>query len=193
MEEQIKQHPNDIEKKTEECPNGDENSGEHKKAKMIKEVMKTEGILNTFNNPTLRIRELVDQRKLAMKLFREFTSLSFHEIGMFWQTDDYKGKNHASVMHNVKKADELIQYDKKFMYRYSCCVNKIKRNLYDNDYSDETVYDQLRKARELNMKLINREIQRKSQREFLINAIRYFPKSYIIRLNTFLRSWEIHL
>lgn len=160
---------------------------------MIKDVVISETGINPFKNVKCRKRKLADSRTLAMKLIRQYTKLSFKEIGEFWKSGSYRGKDHASILHNVRKADNLIETDDKFQYIYVCCTNKIKRNLNLYDYDEKTIYDELREFKTLNQKLIHREISRKENLEKLKNGIQYIPKKYLIYIKHFLDSCQIPL
>ena len=80
-----------------------EKKTDQNKVDMIKEVVISEIKIDPFKNVKCRKRRLADARTLAMKLIRQYTKLSYEEIGEFWKSGSYRGKNHASIMHNVKK------------------------------------------------------------------------------------------
>jgi len=160
---------------------------------MIKEVVITETGINPFKNAKCRKRRLADARTLTMKLIRQYTKLSFQEIGEFWKSGSYRGKDHASILHNVKKADNLIETDDRFQYTYVCCTNKIKRNLDLYEYTEKTIYDELRETKILNQKLIHREISRKESLEKFKKGVRYIPKKYLLYIKNYLDTCQIPL
>ena len=58
---------------------------------------------------TDRSRSLVIARQIAMYLCREMTELSLPKIG-----EIFGGRDHTTVMHAVKRIDELARGDKEF-------------------------------------------------------------------------------
>jgi chromosomal replication initiation ATPase DnaA len=60
-----------------------------------------------------RSRSAMDARLLSYKTIREFTNMSFSEIGKA-----VGGREHASVMSGVKTADSLIETDMTFLSFY---------------------------------------------------------------------------
>ena len=67
-----------------------------------------------------RLKELVIPRHIAMYLCKKLTSKSFPDIAK-----KFGGKNHATVIHAIKKVDELIKNDQEI----SDNVSKIKNML----------------------------------------------------------------
>ena len=170
-----------------------EKKTDQNKADMIKSIVVSENSINPFHNAKCRKRRLADTRTLTMKLIREYTKLAYEEIGQLWKSKSYRGKDHASVMHNVRKADNLIEIDDRFKYTYDCCTNKIKRNLDLHEYTEKTVYDELRECKILNQKLIHREISRKESLEEFKYGVRYIPKRYLRYIKNYLDTCQIHL
>ena len=56
-----------------------------------------------------RHRPLVTARQIAMYVFRELTELSYPAIAR-----EFGGRDHTTVIHAVKKIDELKEHDSKF-------------------------------------------------------------------------------
>jgi len=159
-------------------------------SKMIAEVVKQQCLIDPFKNPTLRVRDLADARALTMKLIRQFTMLSLSDIGKLWATKEYKGKDHASVLHSQKKSDALIESDPEFKHTYMVCCKKIRRLLSENDYEsiDPNPYEQISRLKHLNIALVNRRITQKGHLEKLAHNSKYIPKKYLIYIEKHLKK-----
>ena len=59
-----------------------------------------------------RKREICDVRKIALKIFRDETDYPYQVIGRIF------GKNHSTIIHNIRWAEEYIKTDKKFAHDY---------------------------------------------------------------------------
>ena len=59
-----------------------------------------------------RKREICDVRTIALKIFRDETAYSYQAIGRIF------GKNHATIIHNIRVASNYIATDKKFSHDY---------------------------------------------------------------------------
>jgi len=59
-----------------------------------------------------RYRYLVDARHISMALCRRKTSLSLEQIGLIHNRD------HATVLHSIKKIDGLMTYDNKIIEQH---------------------------------------------------------------------------
>ena len=57
-------------------------------------------------------REICDVRMMTLKIFRDETNYPYQAIGRIF------GKHHATVIHNVRWAEEYIKTDKKFAHDY---------------------------------------------------------------------------
>ena len=77
----------------------------------IEEIVLTRFKVNSKHlRSTSRRREYVDARKALSYILRKNTSMSFHQIGRFIQ------KDHSSVVRYVTEAENLLTYDKQFIY-----------------------------------------------------------------------------
>ena len=166
------------------------------KAEFIIDVFKKElQIKDPFINPTVRTRDLVDMRALLMYLLRRHTHLSMERIGKFWSDENYIGKNHASVLHGIRKAENLLDSkfgDKLFMYRFAMCDRKIKEIMPAMVFEKKTVAEELIYTKELNRRLIHREIYRKDQINNFIKSLRYIPDIHKRNIENKIREWLIH-
>ena len=59
-----------------------------------------------------RKREICDVRMIALKIFRDETAYSYQAIGRIF------GKHHATIIHNIRWANNYIATDKKFAHDY---------------------------------------------------------------------------
>jgi hypothetical protein len=167
------------------------------KAAFIIDIFKSElQIKNPFKDPKSRLRDLVDTRALLMYLLRRHTQLSMEEIGKFWSTKDYRGKDHTSVLHNVKKAEALLHSkfgDKRFMYKFTMCDRKIKELKPGMSFTHKTAAEELIEAKGLNRRLIHREIYRKQQMSIFFEQLKYLPDQYKSQVEKNLAEWKILL
>ena len=77
-----------------------------------------------------RRRTVVEPRQLAIYLIRKYTLLSLEEIGMLFKTSRIGypvkyGKDHSTIIHSIKSAENLLDYDK----RYASKFNNIQNHL----------------------------------------------------------------
>lgn len=87
--------------------------------RIIEEVARTYQVSQTEILSTRRTAQLVKARQMAMYIARETTELAYQAIGESF------GKDHSTVLHNVKKAEEILRdnpYEKEI-------VEEIIRNL----------------------------------------------------------------
>lgn len=61
-----------------------------------------------FERVTLRKRHLVDARSMFMYLAAKYTSYSLSDIGEAFQSGNYKGKNHATVLFQSRKVENFL-------------------------------------------------------------------------------------
>lgn len=59
-----------------------------------------------------RKREICDVRMMTLKIFRDETSYSYQAIGRAF------GKHHATIIHNIRCANNYIATDKKIAHDY---------------------------------------------------------------------------
>ena len=57
-------------------------------------------------------REICDVRMIALKIFRDETAYSYQAIGRIF------GKHHATIIHNIRVANNYIATDKNFADAY---------------------------------------------------------------------------
>ena len=87
--------------------------------------MFTQGNKRKFQHKTYchtqknRQRDLVDLRGIAMKIIKDNTNLTYEAVGKLWADASYAGKDHSSILHNIKKADTLIETDFHFSNMYN--------------------------------------------------------------------------
>ena len=90
-------------------------------------VVKSTGFTLEELSGKSRIRPLSDARKIYCKLARTYTEFSWYAIGQSIK------KDHATVMHNARACDSLMQYDKKFAKKMHSCMDEI-------EFEDEMFY-----------------------------------------------------
>ena len=67
-----------------------------------------------------RLRNLVDARSICFKVISECSTTTLTRIG-----EDF-GKNHATVLHGTRKAQNLIETDKEFRNAFEKIKNIVK-------------------------------------------------------------------
>ena len=70
-----------------------------------------------------RSRHIARPRQVAMYLAKKLTTKSLPEIGR-----KFTGRDHTTVIHAIKKIEELMNADKKFEYEVQDISNKILKN-----------------------------------------------------------------
>ncbi len=70
-----------------------------------------------------RSRSITRPRQLAMALTKELTNHSLPEIG-----EAFNGRDHTTVIHAIKKIEEMMAADKKFEYEVQDISNKILKS-----------------------------------------------------------------
>ena len=70
-----------------------------------------------------RKREICDVRMIALKIFRDETDYPYQVIGRIF------GKHHATVIHNVRWANNYIATDKKFAHDYELLLKTFQKSL----------------------------------------------------------------
>ncbi|MDX1948942.1 MAG: chromosomal replication initiator protein DnaA, partial [Rickettsiales bacterium] len=81
-----------------------------------KEVCKKFGLSFTEIESATRLKKIAEARQIAMYLAKKYTTKSYPEIGRF-----FGGKDHATVVHAVKKIEKLISENEIF----ADTINKI--------------------------------------------------------------------
>lgn len=164
------------------------------KIKYIVDIVKDHTQIDPLKNVRRRLRPLVETRALLILLLRKYTDLSSTEIGNVFTEGDFKGKNHASILHALKKADIYLHPkfgDKRFMYNFTMCDKRVKEVMPIMDFEHETVAEELIRAKELNVHLIHREMHRKEQITGFLDSLRYLPDRYRNQIEKRLGEWRI--
>ncbi len=80
-----------------------------------------------------RKREYSDGRKIASMLLRDYTLSSMEIIGI--KLGNY---NHSTIVHNIKKASYLLEYDKIFKSKFKLCKVEVEKKFSKKirDYED---------------------------------------------------------
>ena len=152
-----------------------------KLVKITVDLILQEYEINVLENPRCRFRDLVDYRALAMKVIKQTTTLPLKKIGDIWKTENYKGKDHASVLHNIKMFGFLIETNKEFSERYRRILFMVQEAKYillnNNKYEDDLIGD-VKKQRARNMALINKDLNRKQLMISIQRKINMLPTRY---------------
>lgn len=112
---------------------------------------------NVLYNKKTRRRDIVERRQVAIYILRNHTDLSLSRIGGIFD------KDHATALYAVRTIKNLIEVDKKIMYYVVSIKNKINSIFPVLDVPQKNVYEELVYVKELNHKLIHRDINRKSE------------------------------
>ena len=70
-----------------------------------------------------RKREICDVRKIALKIFRDETDYPYQVIGRTF------GKHHATIIYNIRWANNYIDTDKKFSHDYKLLLQTFQKFL----------------------------------------------------------------
>ena len=68
-------------------------------------------------------REICDVRMMTLKIFRDETDYPYQAIGRIF------GKHHATIIHNVRWANNYIGTDKKFAHDYELLLKTFQKFL----------------------------------------------------------------
>lgn len=120
-------------------------------------VSKVCGIPSILHNKGRRKRHLVEARNIAYYFIRKYTNYSMQKIG------DIFGKNHATVLNGLRNHDNWYFTDCDYMDKTNLVFKRLKEvhpmfKYYDEDLIELTVAEQLAKSRELNMKLMDKQM-----------------------------------
>jgi len=161
-------------------------------------IFKKEYGCDVLATPMHRRRDKVENRAILMKIVRDTTSLPLCEIGRIFKTKTYIGKDHASVMHNCKVAENLIETEPQFEKKY----NHIKAHLVDiipylkgdevSHYELVNANKQLTRLRERTSDLINRDINRKQLMISVQRKVNLLPHRYKKCFLTIFKSNNIY-
>lgn len=164
-----------------------------KRAQLIREILTDYIGLDPLKYSNTRKRRLVDNRHLFVKLVGEFTELRSQMIGDLFAIGPYKRKNHATILHSFKCADQLIFSDKNFLDKYSRVRKKILELLPTYDITQKDVREVLVTARRTNFLLVQREINRKGAFNSFVRGLQYIPKRYKNHIKEYLEACQIPL
>ena len=78
-----------------------------------------------------RIRSVVDARQMAMRIVRETTSLSLHDIGTLFNRD------HSTIIHAIKATENLLETSEQYRLDYEYAKNCYKQIVYPGFYDEE--------------------------------------------------------
>ena len=140
--------------------------------------------INVLSHPKNRQRDLVDLRGIAMKIIKDNTNLTYEAVGKLWANASYAGKDHSSILHNIKKADTLIETDFHFSNMYNIVLDEVQK-IIPRLKPDVTIYQEISNLQEENLILSVRDEKRKEliislQRE--VNRIPHRYQEDIIKL-----------
>lgn len=127
---------------------------------------------NVLDNIVTRKRDIVERRQVAIYILRNHTELSLSKIGGIFK------KDHATALHAIRTIKNLIEVDKKIMYYVASIKVKINSIFPVLDIPKKNVYEELVYVKELNHKLIHRDINRKSYLKKTKSFIDSLPKTH---------------
>lgn len=127
---------------------------------------------NVLDNIVTRKRDIVERRQVAIYILRNHTELSLSKIGGIFK------KDHATALHAIRTIKNLIEVDKKIMYYVASIKVKINSIFPVLDIPQKNVYEELVYVKELNHKLIHRDINRKSDLKKTKSFIDSLPKTH---------------
>ncbi len=87
-----------------------------------------------FVKDTSRVVGVADGKRIYCHLARNLTGFTFKEIGKFI------GKDHSLVVHHVKKAEGLLEFDKKFERLYTMCLKSLPQINDESQFLDKYNY-----------------------------------------------------
>lgn len=164
-----------------------------KRAQLIREIVIDYTGLDPLKKSNIRKRYLVDNRHLFVKLVREFTELRSQMIADLFARGSYKAKNHATILHSLKCAEQLIFSDKNFLDKYSRVRKKVLEYLPTYDITQKDLREVLATARRTNFLLVQREINRKGAFNSFVIGLQYIPKRYKNHIKEYLEACQIPL
>lgn len=124
--------------------------------------------INILSYPKKRNRDLVDLRAIAMKIIKDNTNLTYEYVGKLWANASYAGKDHSSILHNIKKADALIETDFHFSNMYNIILDEVQR-IIPYLKPDVTIYQEISNLQEENLIL---RVRDKKRAELIISLQR---------------------
>lgn len=127
---------------------------------------------NVLDNIVTRKRDIVERRQVAIYILRNHTELSLSKIGGIFK------KDHATALHAIRTIKNLIEVDKKIMYYVASIKVKINSIFPVLDIPQKNVYEELIYVKELNHKLVHRDINRKSDLKKTKSFIDSLPKTH---------------
>ena len=73
----------------------------------------------------------MDARQMAMRIVRETTSLSLHDIGTLFNRD------HSTIIHAIKATENLLETSEQYRLDYEYAKNCYKQIVYPSFYDEE--------------------------------------------------------
>ena len=105
---------------------------ERRKIEILVDLVTKETGINILRIPKKRYRGLADSRAVFMYLARRKTRYSLADIGLLFKTSDYKGKNHATVLHQSNKIQNFLDVEDPHMVNLiSKCEKLFKQKCID--------------------------------------------------------------
>jgi len=129
-----------------------------------------------FEDMHRRKRELVFRRFVTMYLLRKFTKLSLAEIGFIF------GKDHATALHGYRTISDYMDIDPETQSIVVPIRNEIIKVLDVIDETEASIHEQLIYYKEMNKKLIDRDLYRKQQLILARKDLRLVPDKYIDKI-----------
>jgi hypothetical protein len=81
---------------------------ETRKIEILIDLVTNQTGVDILRIPKKRYRSLTDSRAIFMYLARKNTKYSLADIGLVFKTSDYRGKDHATVLHQFKKIKNFL-------------------------------------------------------------------------------------
>lgn len=90
--------------------------------KIMEAVAREFGVQSRDLQSKTRVHSVVLPRQIAIFLARKYTPLSLKQIGGF-----FGDRNHATIMHSIKKAEQILEEDEEIRERVQELVTKLLR------------------------------------------------------------------
>lgn len=94
---------------------------------MLNEVSRMCGVnVKDIQAPNKGKREVCDARHIAATLIQKYSTLSYDTIGR----DVLGGRDHSTIIHSLRKTQDLIKTDRLFKARFIQCETAIKNKFF---------------------------------------------------------------
>lgn len=90
----------------------------NKKIEILLEVINNYTGFDILKRPTLRERRLTEARSMFMYIARNNTDFTLSDIGNLWKTKNYKGKDHATVMYQQRRIQNLLDVKDPYIVKF---------------------------------------------------------------------------